>query len=88
MADIRVCRLCKTKINKQVAVALFSSSGSKQRWAPRISVLLDVPEPSPDDLLPAHMWEVQDQDCLLGKGLFRSCNVQTIGKIFLGRQGG
>ena len=27
MADIRVCRLCKTKINKQVAVALFSSRG-------------------------------------------------------------
>lgn len=55
MADIRVCRLCKTRIDKQVAVALFSSNDSKQRWAPRISVLLDVPEPSPADMLPAHI---------------------------------
>ena len=57
MADTRVCRLCKTKISKQRAVALFSSSGFKQRWAPRISVLLEVPEPSPADLLPSHICE-------------------------------
>ena len=35
--------------NKKRAVSLFSSSGVEQKLAPRISKLLEVPEPTPSD---------------------------------------
>ena len=34
------------------AVALFSTSGVQQRWAVKISSLLDIPEPAKDDQFP------------------------------------
>ena len=37
------------------AVALFSTSGVQQRWAVRISTLLDIPEPTKDDQFPSHI---------------------------------
>ena len=37
------------------AVALFSTSGVQQRWAVRISSLLDIPEPAKDDQFSLHI---------------------------------
>ena len=53
----RVCRLCKKTVSAKKAVSLFGTSGVKDRLAARISVLLDVPEPAPDDLFPLHICE-------------------------------
>ena len=38
-------------------MSLFSTSGVKQGWASRINILLEVPEPAPDDQFSAHICE-------------------------------
>ncbi len=42
-SDTKVCRLCRCVVESTKTAHLFSSTGVERRWAPRISLLLDVP---------------------------------------------
>ena len=53
MADMKACRLCKKAMSSKRAVSLYSSRGISQQLAGRISKLLGVPKPVPDDQLPS-----------------------------------
>ena len=49
MASFAICRLCSSVIAKKKVVNLFSSAGTTKKLAARISTLLQVEEPRPDD---------------------------------------
>lgn len=57
METNRVCRLCGTVVDSKRAVALFKGPGVRQNLPSRISKLIDIPEPAPDDLLPPTICE-------------------------------
>ncbi len=42
-SDTKVCRLCRCVVESTKTAHLFSSTGVERKWAPRISLLLDVP---------------------------------------------
>ena len=52
MAATMTCRLCLAETDSKYSIGIFTVAGEQQRWAARISLLLQVPV-SPDDGLPA-----------------------------------